>query len=193
MSPGGVEDGPWLPGLLLPWRFTEQVAAGAAGLVVRVVAPPLSYGHFPRSRVNTRAVVEYRQIRKTARGGSDTVDSFAGLNMGLGALPLMSNARTRSISGENPTGAKGIGGMAGAGSGGCSVVGFVAGAEVGSGSEVAALGSHDKVVDFVIPKVAFSATTMVAMSIAAIYPDYYSRLRYLPCHRLTILDFWLTC
>ena len=47
-----------------------------------------------------------------ARGGVDTVDQMPGLNMGLGALPLMSSARTRSISAENPTGAKGMGGMA---------------------------------------------------------------------------------
>lgn len=35
-----------------------------------------------------------------------------GLNLGLGALPLLSNARTRSISAENPTGEKGKGAMA---------------------------------------------------------------------------------
>jgi len=37
---------------------------------------------------------------------------FVGLNLGLGALPLLSNSRTRSISPENPMGAKGRGGMA---------------------------------------------------------------------------------
>jgi hypothetical protein len=37
---------------------------------------------------------------------------FAGLSLGLGALPLLSDMRTRSISAENPTGAKGSGGMA---------------------------------------------------------------------------------
>ena len=36
----------------------------------------------------------------------------SGLNLGLGALPLMTSARTRSISAENPTGEKGKGGMA---------------------------------------------------------------------------------
>ena len=36
----------------------------------------------------------------------------SGLNFGLGALPLMTSARTRSISAENPTGEKGRGGMA---------------------------------------------------------------------------------
>ena len=40
------------------------------------------------------------------------MDQMPGLNMGLGALPLMTNARTRSISAENPTGEKGEGGMA---------------------------------------------------------------------------------
>ena len=34
------------------------------------------------------------------------------LNPGLGALPLLTGARTRSISAENPTGAKGKGAMA---------------------------------------------------------------------------------
>jgi hypothetical protein len=38
--------------------------------------------------------------------------SFDGLRLGLGALPLRSAARTRSISAENPTGAKGAGGRA---------------------------------------------------------------------------------
>ena len=46
------------------------------------------------------------------RGGIDTVDPLAGLNFGLGWLPLMTGARTRSVSAENPTGAKGMGGMA---------------------------------------------------------------------------------
>ena len=40
------------------------------------------------------------------------MDNLTGLNMGLGALPLITNARTRSISAENPTGEKGKGGMA---------------------------------------------------------------------------------
>jgi len=41
------------------------------------------------------------------------VNDFRGLNLGLGALPLLgSNVRTRSISAENPTGEKGKGGMA---------------------------------------------------------------------------------
>ena len=40
------------------------------------------------------------------------MDALAGLNMGLGALPLLSGARTRSVSAENPTGEKGMGGMA---------------------------------------------------------------------------------
>ena len=40
------------------------------------------------------------------------MSDLGGLNFGLGSLPLMSNARTRSISAENPTGEKGKGGMA---------------------------------------------------------------------------------
>ena len=39
------------------------------------------------------------------------MDNLTGLNMGLRALPLITNARTRSISAENPTGEKGKGGM----------------------------------------------------------------------------------
>ena len=39
------------------------------------------------------------------------MDPLAGLNFGLGGLPLMSGARTRSVSAENPTGEKGKGGM----------------------------------------------------------------------------------
>jgi hypothetical protein len=40
------------------------------------------------------------------------MSDLTGLNLGLGALPLLSKARTRSISAENPTGEKGKGGMA---------------------------------------------------------------------------------
>ncbi len=39
-------------------------------------------------------------------------DPFVGLQPGLGSLPLLGRGRTRSISAENPTGAKGRGGMA---------------------------------------------------------------------------------
>jgi len=42
---------------------------------------------------------------------------FDGLNMGMGNLPLLSKAKTRSISPENPTGEKGKGGMAKIGEG----------------------------------------------------------------------------
>jgi hypothetical protein len=38
--------------------------------------------------------------------------TFDGLNMNIGSLPFLSNAKTRSISAENFTGAKGQGGMA---------------------------------------------------------------------------------
>ncbi len=40
------------------------------------------------------------------------MDAMQSLNLGLGALPLITSARTRSISAENPTGEKGKGGMA---------------------------------------------------------------------------------
>ncbi len=40
------------------------------------------------------------------------MDNYSGLIPGLGALPLLSDMRTRSISAENPTGAKSSGGMA---------------------------------------------------------------------------------
>ncbi|MDD5370867.1 MAG: DUF2961 domain-containing protein [Anaerolineaceae bacterium] len=43
--------------------------------------------------------------------------TFNGLGMNLGSLSQLSNAQTRSISAENPTGAKGQGGMATEGSG----------------------------------------------------------------------------
>ena len=40
------------------------------------------------------------------------MNQLTGLDLGLGALPLLSEARTRSVSPENPTGAKGRGGRA---------------------------------------------------------------------------------
>lgn len=40
------------------------------------------------------------------------MNSFNGLGVGLGGLPLITGARTRSVSAENPTGKKGMGGMA---------------------------------------------------------------------------------
>src|SRR5215210_707236 len=45
------------------------------------------------------------------------MDSFDGLGMSLGNLARLSTAETRSISAENPTGAKGLGGMATEGTG----------------------------------------------------------------------------
>lgn len=42
---------------------------------------------------------------------------FNGLGLNLGNLPLISKAKTRSLSAENPTGEKGKGGMATEGSG----------------------------------------------------------------------------
>ena len=52
-------------------------------------------------------VGNYRQKK-----GATKMNDFRGLGLGLGALPLLSSAVTRSISAENPTGEKGKGGMA---------------------------------------------------------------------------------
>ena len=38
------------------------------------------------------------------------MNDFAALGVGLGGLPLLGNARTRSVCPENPTGGKGQGG-----------------------------------------------------------------------------------
>ena len=43
---------------------------------------------------------------------SPSFGASGGLEMGMGMLPLLTEARTRSISAENPTGEKGKGGMA---------------------------------------------------------------------------------
>ena len=49
------------------------------------------------------------------------MNKFNGLGMNLGNLAKLSNAKTRSISAENPTGEKGKGGMAIQGTGaGCA-------------------------------------------------------------------------
>lgn len=50
------------------------------------------------------------QTRMLARPGPSATEPV-GINFGLGALPLMSDAQTRSISPENPTGEKGKGAM----------------------------------------------------------------------------------
>ena len=42
----------------------------------------------------------------------ESMNAFETLGLGLGALPLLGSARTRSVSPENPTGEKGKGGMA---------------------------------------------------------------------------------
>ncbi len=57
---------------------------------------------------------------------------FDGLNMGMGNLPLLSNAKTRSIGPENPTGEKGKGAMAKIGEGSASA----AASELGLGWKV---------------------------------------------------------
>jgi hypothetical protein len=56
--------------------------------------------------------------------------SYDGLGLHLGNLPRLSNALTRSISAENPTGAKGRGGMATEGAG------AIAARELGQGWKV---------------------------------------------------------
>lgn len=50
-------------------------------------------------------------------GAQPSSPGFNGLGLNLGNLPLLSNAKTRSISPENPTGEKGKGGMATDGTG----------------------------------------------------------------------------
>ena len=50
-------------------------------------------------------------------GGVCLAEEFDGLDMNLGTLPLLSDAKTRSISPENFTGEKGKGGMATEGTG----------------------------------------------------------------------------
>jgi hypothetical protein len=57
------------------------------------------------------------EITSQLRGHSDMTDTFNGLGMHLGNLSRLSPALTRSISAENPTGAKGQGGMATEGTG----------------------------------------------------------------------------
>ena len=59
-----------------------------------------------------------------------------GLNLGLGTLPLLSQARTRSVSAENPTGTKGMGGMAIPNPGDPSVPHSGAAADLGQGWKV---------------------------------------------------------
>src|SRR3954453_2112662 len=53
----------------------------------------------------------YGSTRTRIVGGTMHV-TFDGLGMGLGNLARLSDAQTRSISAENPTGARGQGGMA---------------------------------------------------------------------------------
>lgn len=47
----------------------------------------------------------------------NAVDDFNGLGLHVGNITRLSSAQTRSISAENPTGAKGAGGMATEGTG----------------------------------------------------------------------------
>ena len=65
------------------------------------------------------------------------MDAFAGLNMGLGSLPLITNARTRSVSAENLR-AKRAEADGGAGSGWSGVQHLESGAGFGAGLEGAA-------------------------------------------------------
>jgi len=62
--------------------------------------------------------------------------SFSGLGMGLGALPRLSNAKTRSISAENLTGAKGQGGRATEGTGKGASAGLGVGWKVSPSIEI---------------------------------------------------------
>src|SRR5690348_10999907 len=60
----------------------------------------------PAVSTGVRAQADAGTTRPVSLGGGDT------LAQGLGSLPLLTPMRSRSISAENPTGAKGRGGMA---------------------------------------------------------------------------------
>ena len=59
--------------------------------------------------INSRKPIKFQT---QASAGTPPMPLPSALNLGLGALPLITSARTRSISAENPTGEKGRGGMA---------------------------------------------------------------------------------
>lgn len=61
---------------------------------------------------NHLPIVSKGQAAVGPDGGVAAKDVFIGLQPGLGSLPLLGQGRTRSISAENPTGAKGQGGRA---------------------------------------------------------------------------------
>jgi hypothetical protein len=71
--------------------------------------------HYRNQLIALATIVAWQAIapvnaQMPANGGA--AGAFGGLQPGLGGLPLITDARTRSISAENPTGEKGKGGMA---------------------------------------------------------------------------------
>jgi hypothetical protein len=65
-------------------------------------------------RIISNEVTSKEKPEKSQKKGyiANTMSNFNGLGMGLGNLPRLSSALTRSISAENPTGEKSGGGMA---------------------------------------------------------------------------------
>src|SRR2546427_1440977 len=61
---------------------------------------------------STLAALSLPLAKSVKAGPQPTPMQFGGLNYGLGALPLLTPAETRSVCPENPTGEKGKGGMA---------------------------------------------------------------------------------
>ena len=75
-------------------QTSKNNSAGAGVLVLLVLA------------------VGFMNERSTCLAEEGRGRAYSGLANGLGSLPLLTDARTRSISAENPTGEKGKGGMA---------------------------------------------------------------------------------
>ena len=72
-------------------HFQQGILLALSGAAMLFTSPACAQGQTPE---NTSAAVP------------------AGFNFGLGSLPLLSDAKTRSVCAENPTGEKGKGGMA---------------------------------------------------------------------------------
>ena len=69
------------------------------------------------STLKTVNAVTLLVLCAVALPGCEEREDFDGLEMSLSTLPLLSDAKTRSISPENFTGEKGMGGMATEGTG----------------------------------------------------------------------------
>src|SRR5262249_47009267 len=89
---------------------------------------------FPRGGAHCRF-----RCHLSERGRGSMSDRFDGLGMGLGNLARLSNAESRSVSAENPTGAKGRGGMAPEGPGATAARDFGGGWKVSPSMAVPAI------------------------------------------------------